>query len=111
MIKYLDNGSRRPRRNKVSRSGAWKRIAKGHLRTEPNCAICGRSKPVTVHHIIPTSVAPELELEPSNLITLCKQSHTSKGCHFTIGHRNNWKSYNPTIRTTAHNARTKPESP
>jgi 5-methylcytosine-specific restriction endonuclease McrA len=50
---------------------------------------CGSCKKPEVHHIVPVHLAPELELDPENLITLC-----DKYCHFIFGHLMNYKSWN-----------------
>lgn len=63
------------------RSGSWPRVRREHLQREPACAACGRSKDLEVHHIVPFHQRPELELEESNLITLCGDP-----CHLVFGH-------------------------
>ena len=50
---------------------------------------CGSCKKPEVHHIVPVHLAPQLELDPENLITLC-----DKYCHFIFGHLMNYKSWN-----------------
>jgi 5-methylcytosine-specific restriction enzyme A len=72
-----------------SRSSSWPKVRKQHLLRFPNCAACGRSKNLDVHHIIPVSVDPTKELDPDNLITLC-----SDPCHFVFGHLMDYKSWN-----------------
>lgn len=78
------------------RSGAWPRVRAEHLRREPVCAACGRSKDLEVHHIRPYSTHPELELDDGNLITLCRDP-----CHFYLAHLMNWSHSNPSIREDA----------
>jgi hypothetical protein len=51
-----------------------------------------------VHHIHPFHLYPNLELEPSNLLTLCE---TGGNCHIMLGHLKNWKSYNLGVRKDA----------
>ncbi len=46
------------------------------------CAWCGRSKKLEVHHIIPVSVAPGLADQQSNMIMLCRKP----ACHQIVGH-------------------------
>lgn len=75
-----------------SRSYSWPKIRKQHLFKFPNCAACGRSKNLDVHHIIPVSVDPTKELDPNNLITLC-----SDPCHFVFGHLMDYKSWNTDV--------------
>lgn len=78
------------------RSGQWPRVRREHLRRFPTCAACGRSKDIEVHHVVPFSVAPDRELEPSNLLSLCADP-----CHLVFGHLLNFRSHNPTVRTDA----------
>lgn len=63
-----------------SRSSAWPRTRAEHLKKCPACEACGKTEGLHVHHIIPFSVDPKLELSEENLWTLCKD------CHFKIGH-------------------------
>jgi hypothetical protein len=56
-----------------------------------NCAWCRTTKNLNVHHITPQSVAPELANVPANFIVLCRS------CHFCVGHRCNWRTYNPDV--------------
>jgi hypothetical protein len=47
-----------------------------------------------VHHIVPFSVAPDLELEVSNLLTLCMGDFD---CHLRLGHGGSFRCYNPRV--------------
>lgn len=78
------------------RSPNWESTRKQHLISEPFCAACGNTKNLQVHHIKPFHVYPELELEKSNLITLCEEKGDS-GCHLKVGHLGNWKYINPNV--------------
>lgn len=67
---------------------------------QPWCSICrfrgSDDVPLTGHHIIPWSVAPELGSDLSNLISLCRN------CHFTWGHgQASWRAYVPNVRELA----------
>jgi hypothetical protein len=77
-----------------SRSRSWGSVRRTHLNKQPFCQVCGRSNHLEVHHIKDYSSFPELELESSNLITLCGGSTR---CHFVFGHLGNWGSINPDI--------------
>lgn len=57
---------------------------------------CGNEKNLEVHHIQPFHLQPELELDQSNLITLCEA--IGADCHLRQGHLGNWKGCNPNIR-------------
>lgn len=79
------------------RSSNWSKVRKEHLIKEPVCQVCGRDKGLSVHHLRPFHLYPELEEEPTNLITLCE----SKGmnCHYVFGHCFlSWSCYNDNIR-------------
>ena len=75
-----------------SRDPRWQSVREAHLRLNPTCAACGGTEKLSVHHIRPFALNPSLEIEPSNLITLCDY-----GCHFTIGHLGDWKRENPSV--------------
>jgi 5-methylcytosine-specific restriction enzyme A len=74
------------------RSPDWPRARKAFITAHPECAVCYREgtllKPNNVHHIRPFHLHPELELDPTNFITLCRDHH------FLFGHFMNWASYN-----------------
>lgn len=76
----------------VPRSGEWRRVRKEHLLKQPCCQICERKRWLHVHHIVPFTTDPSLELDPTNLVTFCST------CHFIFGHLGKWNSYNPTCR-------------
>ena len=73
------------------RSPEWKEVRKLHLDREPNCRACGKHTGLEVHHITPVHIDKTLELEPSNLITLCEK------CHLIFGHLYNYKSWNKQV--------------
>jgi hypothetical protein len=75
-----------------SRSPKWRSVRDAHVARQPACQACGRSRDVDVHHIIPFHQRPDLELEPTNLITLC-----SSPCHLVHGHFMSWNRWNPTV--------------
>lgn len=71
------------------RSPKWKKVRESHLQNENYCRGCGSTKKLEVHHKIPVHIAPELELDPDNLITLCDSY-----CHLVLGHLMDYKSWN-----------------
>jgi len=75
------------------RSSHWPKVEHEFLELNPVCECCGSSKKLNVHHKKPFHLFPELELEPSNLITLCMD----KKCHILLGHGDNFKAYNPNV--------------
>ncbi len=74
------------------RSSQWRKVRAEHIKNNPTCAACGREEGLEVHHIVPYHIAPEKELDPTNLITLC-----GKYCHFVFGHFMDWKSWNENV--------------
>jgi 5-methylcytosine-specific restriction endonuclease McrA len=81
----------------AKRSSRWPKIRKIHLVTNPACAVCGGVKKVEVHHIVPFHVNPDLELEATNLITLCEDTRGGLTCHLAIGHLGNYKNVNKNV--------------
>lgn len=56
-----------------------------------DCAWCHRTVNLNRHHVVPQSANPALRDVKENLIVLCRD------CHFVLGHRCNWKQYNPDV--------------
>lgn len=81
-----------------ARSSHWPETRHAHLLVESFCQACGTILNLTVHHIFPFHLFPQLELFDGNLITLCETPSTN--CHFLFGHDRNWKLYVPTVRDT-----------
>lgn len=77
------------------RSSKWPEVRKNHLTIQPKCAACNGSEKLEVHHIIPFNYNPDLELEPSNLLTLCESKKYGVNCHLFFGHFGNYQNYNP----------------
>ena len=78
---------------RARRSGKWPALRRAHLKAHPKCEVCGTTKRVSVHHILPVNVSPAMELEVTNLISLCEHNEH----HLTFGHLGNWKSRNPDV--------------
>jgi hypothetical protein len=82
------------------RSSHWPAVRDAYKAAHPACEACGASGPkadLDVHHILPVSLWPENELDPTNLITLCNKHH----CHLMIGHLGDYDAYNPLVREDA----------
>lgn len=92
LLKFWAN---RPNR----RSPHWPAVRRQHLLKEGFCRYCGGTKNLEVHHIRPFHLAPTLELDPKNLITLCECFGSE--CHLKIGHLGNWRSFNPNVMRVA----------
>ena len=78
------------------RSGSWTQVRNEHVEKHPACEVCGRTTKVQVHHLIPFHVAPDLELEPDNLMTLCENKKNGINCHLLVGHLGNFRRFNVT---------------
>lgn len=78
------------------RSPKWSAVRKHHLLTHNYCAACGNQENLEVHHIKPFHLHPELELEESNLITLC-ECKDGRECHLRIGHLGDWHKFNVNV--------------
>jgi len=76
-------------------SNEWTKVKRRFLRMHPKCAICGTTKQKVAHHIRPVYLWQELELDETNLITLCKRHHLE------WGHLGSYKSYNLDVATDA----------
>ncbi len=75
----------------LSRSYKWKKTRLDHLKKESFCQSCASIKNLQVHHIVPVNIDQSKELDPKNLITLCKT------CHFVFGHLMDWNSWNEDV--------------
>jgi hypothetical protein len=65
------------------------------VESQPWCSCCRATKDLQVHHILPFHVRPDLEMETTNLMVLCRR------CHLLIGHLGTWESWNVTARADA----------
>jgi hypothetical protein len=83
------------------RSEQWPEVRNTFLKENPSCAVCGGTKRLQVHHIVPFNVAPDLELEKDNLITLCTSKKYGINCHLLIGHLGNFKRANLNVKADA----------
>lgn len=80
----------------AGRSSKWPALRAAHLRTQNACQWCGTEEDVEVHHVVPVHRCPEMELDSTNLISLCAHDH------LVIGHFGSWKSWNVTVRDDCH---------
>lgn len=81
------------------RSPHWPAVEHAHLKLNPTCAACGGTEKLQVHHCAPFHQHPELELDPTNLVTLCMAE--GKHDHLLIGHGGNFRSANLEVRVDA----------
>src|SRR3990167_2806356 len=82
----------------AERSPLWPKIRRLHIQKQSACVVCGEiKKNVEVHHIQPFHLRPELELSPSNLLTLCESGNNGVVCHRFFGHLGNYKKINKNV--------------
>ena len=79
------------------RSSKWETVRKNFLKTNSTCAVCGGREKLEVHHKQPFCDHPELELDPSNLMTLCESKSHGVTCHLFFGHLGNYRSINKDV--------------
>ena len=80
------------------RSTKWASVRKTHIKANPECALCGGTRKLEVHHVKPFHTHPELELAPENLITLCEDKGHGVYCHLFFGHLGNYKGINENLK-------------
>ncbi len=85
----------------VRRSSRWPELRRQHLKKNPACAACGGTKKVEVHHIQPFHIRPDLELDPSNLLTLCEAKRYGVNCHLAWGHAGDYRAVNTDVERDA----------
>ena len=73
------------------RSPLWPAAEKAWLKLHPTCTVTGGKDTLNVHHIKPYHLHPELELDPTNFITLSREAH------LIFGHLGLWSSYNENV--------------
>jgi len=84
----------------VERSPKWPAVRDRHIKNNPTCAACGATGNLQVHHIRPFHLFPELELDSTNLITLCEvvivdDDKQNDNHHLKLGHGGDFRKYNP----------------
>lgn len=79
----------------VPRSPGWDHVRDEAVRLHPWCAACGGRKALEVHHKRPFHLDHALELDPVNLIVLCRV------CHLLFGHLLSWSSFNADVERDA----------
>lgn len=89
------------------RSDRWLEVRAEHIERQPTCLVCGGSTKLQVHHLVPFHVAPDKELEPDNLVTLCERKKYGLNCHLLIGHLGNYRRINASCLSDIAEWRTK----
>jgi len=77
----------------------WRGLREDFIDAYPRCFVCGGTKNLDVHHVLPRHKYPELQYEWDNLVTLCRKSEKIKiNCHYLFGHGGkSWDNYNPKL--------------
>lgn len=101
IIKHLIGVAQGKHPMSAKRSGHWPTVRKTHLEAHPTCELCGGQAKLEVHHIRPFHLHPDLELDPSNLITLCEANKDGVNCHLLFGHLGSFKSFNVSVLVDA----------
>jgi hypothetical protein len=83
------------------RSSKWKKVRNDYLMRNPKCEVCGLTTKTEIHHKVGFAIDPSLELEESNLITLCENKKYGINCHLLIGHLGSYKKINPSVESDA----------
>lgn len=94
-----DSSDQQVRTNK--RSPKWPSVRLAHLKLHPECIVCGNTEGVEVHHKKSFASRPELELDQSNLCTLCRNGKGGMPCHLVLGHGFDFQYYNPNVERDA----------
>lgn len=81
----------------VRRSSKWPAFRRQHL--AKSCAVCGYTKALNLHHIMPVHMGGA-ELDTANVITLGEACPTGNH-HLLFGHLGNWKARNATVSEDA----------
>ena len=95
MWNWILNLFRKDRLFGSQRSSQWPKVRAWYLNRHKECELCGNGKKLEIHHCVPVHIDQSMELEPTNLITLCDD------CHFKFGHLKSYKSYNKNIKIDA----------
>lgn len=66
----------RRRRSRPSWIKDWRDLSRRTREESPQCAICGNTERLQVHHILDKRLYPDYRLDPENLIVLCPKCHT-----------------------------------
>lgn len=64
----------------AERASGWDAFRDGKVVAHPYCSLCSSEKELELHHKKPFHDHPELELDPNNVIVLCRN------CHWWAGH-------------------------
>lgn len=101
LLKHLKDRIQGKAPSGKKRSSQWSKTRKAFLAKNPHCAVCGGTKALEVHHIVPFHENPELELCEANLIVLCESRKRGVVCHLFFGHLGNYRNANRAVNEDA----------
>ena len=78
----------------AQRHPRWSALRDEFIKDNPFCEACG-VKAETVHHCIPFSTDPSLELKKENLLSLCDE------CHLVLAHLKSFRRHDKDIKKVA----------
>lgn len=67
---------KRRRRNRPSWIKDWRDLSRRTREESPQCAVCGSTERIQVHHVLDKRLYSDFRLDPQNLIVLCPSCHT-----------------------------------
>lgn len=82
----------------AKRSSRWRQTREHVILVNKKCAVCGSTKKLEVHHVVPFHYAPDKELDLENLVVLCERKKYGINCHLLIGHLGNYRRFNPVCK-------------
>jgi 5-methylcytosine-specific restriction endonuclease McrA len=85
----------------IKRSVYWRNFKRKYMKKVGECSACPSTKKLELHHIKSFHEYPELELDPENVICLCRSKKWGQNCHLNIGHKGNYRDINPDVRRMA----------
>lgn len=74
----------------AKRSSSWGTFRKQYIKDK--CEVCRKGYFLELHHVIPVNVDKSKELDPDNVVTVCRS------CHFSWGHFFSWRKFNGQIK-------------
>ena len=94
MTRYYKVHKRKHREQYDKIKSKWEEFERQYWKKHPDqkyCHVCGETKKIELHHIIPRHIDPSKIFDESNLIPLCKHDH------LVFGHLGNYEWWNPHV--------------
>ena len=103
MFKHLLDRVQGKAKKGQKRSSEWRLFRQKYIQDQ--CASCGSETKLELHHIVPFNVAPDLELDPDNVITLCENKKYGINCHLYNGHNGNYRNFNLRVKSDSYESK------